>query len=79
VTGTSGDTPPGPAAGGQEHTRPAGRLARFVPALAWAPAYKPADMIRRSAVDGQPGPDRIFPNLDTAVAWAGTSDRESPG
>ena len=38
-----------------------------------------ADMIRRSAVDGKPGPNRIFPNLDTAVAWASTSDRESLG
>lgn len=38
-----------------------------------------ADMIRRAAIEGKPGPDRIFPNLDTAVAWASTSDRESPG
>jgi SulP family sulfate permease len=29
-----------------------------------------ADMIRRSASDGKPGPDRVFPNLDSAVAWA---------
>ena len=32
-----------------------------------------ADMIRRSASDGKPGPDRIFPNLDSAVTWASTS------
>jgi sulfate permease, SulP family len=31
-----------------------------------------ADMIRRSASDGHPGPDRIFPNLDSAVTWAST-------
>ena len=29
-----------------------------------------ADMIRRSASDGNPGPERIFPNLDSAVTWA---------
>jgi MFS superfamily sulfate permease-like transporter len=29
-----------------------------------------ADMIRRSAGDGKPGPDRIFPNLDSAARWA---------
>jgi|HubBroStandDraft_3_1064219.scaffolds.fasta_scaffold07104_2 SulP family sulfate permease len=32
-----------------------------------------ADMIRRSASDGNPGPERIFPNLDSAVTWASTS------
>jgi sulfate permease, SulP family len=31
------------------------------------------DMIRRSASDGNPGPDRFFPNLDSAVTWASTS------
>jgi sulfate permease, SulP family len=51
VTGTSGATPPGHAAGGQEHTGPAGRLARFVPALSWAPAYKPA-WLTRDAIAG---------------------------
>jgi MFS superfamily sulfate permease-like transporter len=30
-----------------------------------------ADMIRRSATEGKPGADQIFPNLDSAVAWAG--------
>ena len=34
-----------------------------------------ADMIRRSALKGKPGPDRIFPNLNSAVAWA----RADPG
>jgi SulP family sulfate permease len=29
-----------------------------------------ADMIRRSALKGKPGPERIFPNLNSAVAWA---------
>ncbi|HJZ00807.1 MAG TPA: hypothetical protein VJ305_08800 [Streptosporangiaceae bacterium] len=32
-----------------------------------------ADMIRRYASDGNPGPERIFPNLDSAVTWASTS------
>lgn len=30
-----------------------------------------ADMIRRSAAEGKPGAEQIFPNLDSAVAWAG--------
>ena len=30
-----------------------------------------ADMIRRSATEGKPGAEQIFPNLDSAVAWAG--------
>ena len=30
-----------------------------------------ADMIRRSATEGKPGADQIFPNLDSAVEWAG--------
>jgi SulP family sulfate permease len=30
-----------------------------------------ADMIRRSATEGKPGADQTFPNLDSAVAWAG--------
>src|SRR6202050_4324223 len=30
-----------------------------------------ADMIRQSATEGKPGADQIFPNLDSAVAWAG--------
>jgi Sap, sulfolipid-1-addressing protein len=29
-----------------------------------------AEMIRRSASDGKPGLDLVFPNLDSAVAWA---------
>jgi sulfate permease, SulP family len=36
-----------------------------------------ADMISRSASDGKPGPDRIFPNLDSAVAWASTGPASS--
>jgi len=36
-----------------------------------------ADMIRRSASDGKPGPDRIFPNLDSAVTWASTGPASS--
>jgi sulfate permease, SulP family len=36
-----------------------------------------ADMIRRSASDGKPGPDRILPNLGSAVAWASTSPASS--
>jgi SulP family sulfate permease len=31
-----------------------------------------ADMIRRSAIGGQPGPDRMFPNLGSAATWAAT-------
>jgi SulP family sulfate permease len=34
-----------------------------------------ADMIRRSALKGKPSPNRIFPNLNSAVAWA----RADPG
>ncbi len=30
-----------------------------------------ADMIRRSATEGNPAADQIFPNLDSAVTWAG--------
>jgi sulfate permease, SulP family len=30
-----------------------------------------ADMIRRSATEGKPGAEQIFPNLDSAVAWGG--------
>lgn len=33
---------PGPADGGRAGTGVAGSLARFVPILAWAPAYRPA-------------------------------------
>ncbi len=36
-----------------------------------------ADMIRRSASGGQPGPDLIFPNLDSAVTWASTRPASS--
>jgi MFS superfamily sulfate permease-like transporter len=38
-----------------------------------------ADMIRRSVLDERPGPVRMFPNLDSAVAWAAAAPSESAG
>jgi MFS superfamily sulfate permease-like transporter len=35
------------------------------------------DKIRRSASDGKPGPDLIFPNPDSAVTWASTRPASS--
>jgi sulfate permease, SulP family len=38
-----------------------------------------ADMIRRSALDGQAGLPEMFPNLDSAVTWARSAPPGPPG
>jgi sulfate permease, SulP family len=55
------------------------RLAKEDVRLGLVHVHAPAEgMLRRSCLLGKLGADRIFPNLDVAVAWAGGLDAPEP-
>lgn len=63
---------PAHAKDGQEHTRPAARLTRFVPALSWARAYQ-RTWFTRDAIAGFTIWGLLVPEMIAYASLAGTS------